>query len=99
MSSWQSNFDAGVAAYEADPGQSIKGRGDVFRQGFYSRAAEVLRKGYTHVFTYEVYNMTTDTWLKATFKTTADAVRRHRHRLAKNGARNISARKIATKGK
>jgi hypothetical protein len=99
VKSWQAEFDEGVAAFKTDPGQSIRGKNDVFRQGFYSCSSAVMLKGYTHVFNYEVYLKSADKWVPATFRTTADAVRRHRCRLAKNGARNITARKIATKGK
>lgn len=86
---WQQEFHAGETAYRKDPGQSLRGKSDAFRQGFYSASSKVLLAGYTHRITYEAYAKALDMWCPAAFSTTKDAVRKSVRNLKKNGMRNI----------
>lgn len=91
--SWEEQLEEGRQAFYENPLQSLRGKSDVFRQGFY-RAQE---GGYTHVVSYYQRAPVTGVLVKCEFRTTADAVKKHRACLKRRGIKNVTVKKIATK--
>ena len=91
--SWEEQLEEGRQAFYENPTQSLRGKSDVFRQGFY-RAQE---GGYTHIVSYYELAPATGVLVKCEFRTTADAVKMHRACLKRRGIKNVTVEKITSK--
>lgn len=90
VKSWEEQLEEGRQAFYEDPLQSLRGKSDVFRQGFY-RAQE---GGYTHLVSYYTRTPVTGVMVKTEFRTTADAVKMHRACLKRRGIKKVSVSKL-----
>lgn len=88
--SWDIQIEEGRQAFYDNPAQSLRGKNDVFRQGFYS----VQEKGYTHLVSYTDKSKVSGAAVKAEFRTTADAVKHHRQSLRRRGIKNVTVSKL-----
>lgn len=88
--SWEAQLEEGRQAFYENPLQSLRGKSDVFRQGFY-RAQE---GGYTHLVSFYTRAPATGAIVKTEFRTTADAVKRHRACLKRRGIKQVTVSKL-----
>lgn len=90
VKSWEAQLAEGRQAYLDDPTQSLRGKNDVFRQGFYAAQAP----GYTYIISYPSVSNVSGAKVTVTFPTTDDAVKIHRAGLRRRGVKNVTITKI-----
>lgn len=88
--SWEIRLAEGRQAFYDNPSQSLRGKDDVFRQGFYA----AQETGYTHLVSYTAKSPVTGLPVKVEFRTTADAVKHHRRSLKCRGIKSPSVSKL-----
>ena len=94
---WAEQIEEGRLAYFVNPSQSLRGKNDVFRQGFYAAAQELqpsTKGGYTHLISYPWKAPATGADVTVEFRTTACAVHLHVKAIVAKGVEKISVVKL-----